>query len=190
MLLRLADGSDVVVRPHTRLLLKQEETGSWGYLKLLIGRINAQIKKHLSGTPPLEIGTPSAVISVRGTRFEVEVDSRGNTQVDVEEGVVALNSSNGESVLVTAGFSSRVSFDSAPEVPRPTPDLRPQLERPEYRKGRDPRDDDPMVRLAAADPARRRKRDHKADLYETEGGNRAPAVGGSIPSATAPTRDR
>jgi hypothetical protein len=154
LLLRLSDGSDILVRPHTRLLVKAPETSGWRYLQLLIGRIHTQIEKHLGGTPPVQIGTPSAVISVRGTRFDVEVDRRGFTEVDVEEGVVELNSATGrgEGVLITAGFSSRVGMESAPEVPRPTHDLRPQLDRPRRGGHNDSGDDDPMKRLAASDP--------------------------------------
>jgi len=156
LLLRLADGSDVLVRSHTKLTVKQPETSGWRYLQLLIGRINTQIQKHLGSTPPVQIGTPSAVISVRGTRFDVEVDRRGFTEVDVEEGVVELDSANGRgsSVLITAGFSSRVGMESGPEGPRPTRDLRPQLDRPGRHEDRDGGDDNPMKRLEASDPER------------------------------------
>jgi uncharacterized membrane protein YgcG len=132
LLLKLADGSDILVRPHTKLVLKQPETNGWKYFQMLIGRVRTSIQKHLGGTPGFQIGTPSAVISVRGTRFDVEVDRRGFTQVDVEEGVVQLEatSGRGEAVLITAGFSSRVGMETGPEVPRPTRDLRPQLDRP------------------------------------------------------------
>jgi hypothetical protein len=156
LLLRLADGSDVLVRSHTRLTVKQPDTSGWRYLQLMMGRIQTQIQKHLGSTPPVQIGTPSAVISVRGTRFDVEVDRRGFTEVDVEEGVVELESASGRgsAVLVTAGFSSRVGMESGPEAPRPTRDLRPQLDRPGRHEGRDIGDDDPMKRLEAADPER------------------------------------
>jgi hypothetical protein len=156
LLLRLSDGSDILVRPHTRIVLKEPETSAWRYLQLLIGRIHTQIQKHVGGTPPVQIGTPSAVISVRGTQFDVEVDRRGFTEVDVQEGVVELDSSNGrgEGVLVTAGFSSRVAMESGPEAPRPTHDLRPQLDRPGHRNNKDSGDDDPMKKLAAGDPDR------------------------------------
>src|SRR5690242_18796884 len=39
MLLRLADGSDLLVRPETRLLLKQPEAGAWRYVQMLVGRV-------------------------------------------------------------------------------------------------------------------------------------------------------
>jgi hypothetical protein len=156
LLLRLGDGSDILVRPHTRIVLQEPETSAWRYLQLLVGRIHTQIQKHMGGTPPVQIGTPSAVISVRGTQFDVEVDRRGFTEVDVQEGVVEFNSSDGrgEGVLITAGFSSRVGTGMAPESPRPTRDLRPQLDRPSHGKDKVNGDDDPMKRLAGADPDR------------------------------------
>jgi len=149
LLLRLSDGSDILVRPHTRVIIKEPESSGWRYLQLLVGRIRSQIQKHLGGSPAFQIGTPSAVISVRGTRFDVEVNRLGFTEVDVDEGIVELDSlsGRGESVIITAGFSSRVGMDSAPEVPRPTREFRPQLDRPSTKKDRDPGDDDAIRRL-------------------------------------------
>jgi hypothetical protein len=155
LLLKLSDGSDVLVRPHTKLLLKQPETSGWKYFQVLIGRVRTQIQKRLGGSPAFQIGTPSAVISVRGTKFDVEVDRRGFTQVDVDEGVVELEAvtGRGEAVMITAGFSSRVGMETGPETPRPTQELRPQLDRPSRRdngsSGAD--DDDPIKSLRASD---------------------------------------
>ena len=155
LLLKLSDGSDVLVRPHTKLLLKQPEASGWKYFQLMIGRVRTQIQKRMGGSPAFQIGTPSAVISVRGTKFDVEVDRRGFTEVDVDEGVVELEAvtGRGESVLITAGFSSRVGMETGPEVPRPTQDLRPQLDRPSRRDNGGSRidDDDPIKSLRASD---------------------------------------
>jgi hypothetical protein len=156
LLLKLSDGSDVLVRPHTKLLLKQPEASGWKYFQLMLGRIRTQIQKRTGGSPAFQIGTPSAVISVRGTKFDVEVDRRGFTEVDVDEGVVELEAvtGRGESVLITAGFSSRVGMETGPEVPRPTQDLRPQLDRPGRRDNGGSRiddDDDPIKSLRASD---------------------------------------
>jgi hypothetical protein len=154
ILLRLADGSDLLVRSNTRLVLKQPETNGWRYVQVLMGRVRAEIQKRLGTTPGFQIGTPSAVISVRGTSFDVEVNRTGLTEVDVREGVVQLESVKGmgESVLIRAGFSSRVGFESGPESPRPTREMRPDVDRP----GRDgdgkhsDHDDDSIKRLQAA----------------------------------------
>jgi len=155
MLLRLADGSNLLVRSNTRLVLKQPEAGAWRYVQLMIGHVRAEIQKRLGGAPGFQIGTPSAVISVRGTSFDVEVNRTGITEVDVHEGVVQLDSAKGmgESVLIRAGFSSRVGFEAGPESPRPTHDMRPELDRPgqgnDKRHGRGD-DDDPVKRLRAS----------------------------------------
>lgn len=155
MLLHLSDGSDLLVRSNTRLILKTPEPGAWRYLQLLVGHVRAEIQKRLGGAPGFQIGTPSAVISVRGTVFDVEVNRTGITEVDVHEGVVQLDSAKGlgESVLIRAGYSSRVSFESGPETPRHTEDIRPELERPgrfdDKHHGRDD-DDDPVKRLRAS----------------------------------------
>ena len=155
LLLKLSDGSDVLVRPHTKLLLKQPEASGWKYFQIMIGRVRTQIQKRMGGSPAFQIGTPSAVISVRGTKFDVEVDRRGFTEVDVDEGVVELEAvtGRGESVLITAGFSSRVGMETGPEVPRPTQDLRPQLDRPSRRDNGGSRidDDDPIKNLRVSD---------------------------------------
>src|SRR5579864_8372718 len=156
LLLKLSDGSDVLVRPHTKLLLKQPEASGWKYFQLMLGRVRTQIQKRMGGSPAFQIGTPSAVISVRGTKFDVEVDRRGFTEVDVDEGVVELEAvtGRGTSVMITAGFSSRVGMETGPEVPRPTQDLRPQLDRPSRRDNGGSRiddDDDPIKGLRASD---------------------------------------
>jgi FecR protein len=153
LLLHLSDGSDILVQSHTRLVLKQPESNSWHYLQLILGKIHSQIQHRLGGTPAFQLGTPSAVISVRGTVFDVEVDTRGNTELDVEEGRVELSSKEGrgESVMVTAGFSSRVGTDSSPETPRPTHDLRPQLDRRGHRdRGPGGNEDEAIRRLQAS----------------------------------------
>ena len=134
LLLHLTDGSEVLLGPHTRLILTQPSAADWKYLQLIIGRIRVEVQKRLGGAPSFQIGTPSAVISVRGTRFLVEVNRRGVTEVDVEQGMVELRSMSelGRPVLLGPGFSSRVGEDSGPEAARPTREFRPELERPEH----------------------------------------------------------
>jgi hypothetical protein len=164
LLLKLSDGSDVLVRAHTKLLLKQPEANGWKYFQILVGRVRTQIQKRLGGSPAFQIGTPSAVISVRGTKFDVEVDRRGFTEVDVDEGVVELEAvtGRGEAVMISAGFSSRVGMETGPEVPRPTQDLRPQLDRPSRRdNGSSTLDnDDPIKSLRASGQNDHDKDDH------------------------------
>jgi hypothetical protein len=124
ILLKLEDGSEILVNKHTRLVLKQPAASAWQRLQLLLGHIKAQIQKRIGGSPPFQIGTPSAVISVRGTRFTVEVDKHNSTKVVVEEGEVQLESTSGvgKPVIIKAGQKSRVKEDSAPEPPQEAPE--------------------------------------------------------------------
>ncbi|HKV93487.1 MAG TPA: FecR family protein [Candidatus Angelobacter sp.] len=177
LLLKLSDGSDILVRSHTKLVLKQPETSGWKYFQMLIGRVRTSIQKRMGGAPAFQIGTPSAVISVRGTKFDVEVDRRGFTEVDVEEGTVELEalSGLGESVMISAGFSSRVGMETGPEVPRPTRELRPQLDRPNRKNNGSSIDDDPTKKLLASD------HDHGGDHHS--GGDSSGSGSGSSSSS-------
>ena len=133
LLLRLSDGSEVLVRAHTRLQVQQPSLTDPSYFQLLVGRIRALIYKRTGGAVPFELGTPSAVIAVRGTEFDVEVNRRNVTEVDVVDGLVEVYGRNGTggSVLLEPGFSTRVGMDSGPEQPEPTNEMRPEVERPE-----------------------------------------------------------
>ena len=133
LLLRLSDGSEVLVRSHTRLQLQQPSLSDPGYFQLLLGRIRALINKRTGGAAPFELGTPSAVIAVRGTQFDVEVNSRNVTEVDVVDGLVEVYGRNagGVSVILEPGFSTRVGIGTDPEQPEPTNEIRPEVERPE-----------------------------------------------------------
>jgi hypothetical protein len=133
LLLRLSDGSEVLVRAHTRLQVQQPSLTDPSYFQLFLGRIRALINKRTGGAVPFELGTPSAVIAVRGTEFDVEVNPRNVTEVDVVDGLVEVYGRNapGGSVLLEPGYSTRVGMGSDPEQPEPTNEMRPEVERPE-----------------------------------------------------------
>ena len=72
------------------------------------GRTRNRVNKYGRG---FKLRTPTAVCSVRGTDFGVEVGENGNTNLDVFEGVVnGMKLATGESVDVGAGNS--LSFDA------------------------------------------------------------------------------
>src|SRR5467141_502117 len=133
LLLRLSDGSEVMVRAHTRLQVQQPSLTDPRYFQLLLGRIRPLANKRTGGAGPFGRGTPSAVIAVRRTQFEVEVNSRNITEVDVVDGLVEVYGRNAtaRSVVLEPGFSTRVGMDSGPEQPEPTNEMRPEVERPE-----------------------------------------------------------
>lgn len=128
-----ADESQILVQPKTRIVLHQPSPNNWNSLELLLGRIRAFIQKRTGGAPPFQLGTPSAVIAVRGTRFDVDVDKKGTTEVDVLDGIVEVSglSVPNKSVLITPGFFTRVRVGHAPDRPAPTQQAQPDLRSPD-----------------------------------------------------------
>ena len=96
------------MKSHSNVVLKSPQSGKALYLELLLGKLIAKVQERLGEDPPFRIGTPSAVITVRGTRFEVEVTKKKRTYVRVFEGVVEVQGliTGGHSVLIRPGFST------------------------------------------------------------------------------------
>lgn len=108
---QVSDGSTFEVYPNSNVTFRNNP-GNWrDLLDVWVGRIKVHIQK-LGGQPnPNTVHTPSAVISVRGTTFDVEVDGdEENTVVTVEEGVVEVRHATrgGASRIVNAGESIEV----------------------------------------------------------------------------------
>jgi ferric-dicitrate binding protein FerR (iron transport regulator) len=86
---QIRDGSTFEVFRDSRVTFQ----GQWtieDMLELVLGKIRVQIE-HRNGPNPKKVSTPTAVISVRGTVFDVAVeDEDGTTYVGVEEGQVIV----------------------------------------------------------------------------------------------------
>jgi len=86
---QIPDGSTFEVFPNSRVTFQ----GAWTFedmLQLILGKIRVSIE-HRNGPNHKRISTPTAVISVRGTIFDVAVeDEDGTTYVGVEEGQVEV----------------------------------------------------------------------------------------------------
>lgn len=110
--LRVSDGSTFEVFPNSRVIFR-DNPGNWGdLLEVFIGRVKVQIQK-MGGQPNYnKVRTPTAVISVRGTVFDVTVeDEDATTLIAVEEGQVAVQHSllpRGDPKIVNAGEWIRV----------------------------------------------------------------------------------
>jgi hypothetical protein len=85
---QVADGSTFEVFPDSQVTFKST-MGVGDLLNVMIGKIKVWIQ-HAPGIPnPNSVTTPTALISVRGTIFIVDVrDSEGTTDVAVDEGIV------------------------------------------------------------------------------------------------------
>jgi hypothetical protein len=89
---QVSDGSTFEVFPNSRVIFRKNP-GNWkDLIDLLVGRVRVHIE-HFGNTPnPNRILTPTAVISVRGTTFDVSVsDDDETTEIDVEEGTVEVD---------------------------------------------------------------------------------------------------
>jgi YD repeat-containing protein len=88
---KVADGSTFEVFANSKVYFRANR-GNWDdLLELILGKIKVQIE-HLGGVPNRsKIHTPTAVISVRGTTFDVEYDADGEyTTVTDEDGSVEV----------------------------------------------------------------------------------------------------
>jgi ferric-dicitrate binding protein FerR (iron transport regulator) len=122
-LLLLEDGSQVLVQPHSIVVLQSPASSGGSYLVELLGRILAKAQKRLGSNPSFRMGTPSAVISVRGTEFQVQVDKHGKTEVEVYEGLVEVQSIGGFGgpVFVAPSYGTEVLPNQPAEEPKPLP---------------------------------------------------------------------
>jgi hypothetical protein len=87
----LSDGSTFEVFPNSEVVYRR--TNSVGdLLNVWLGKVKVMIQ-HLPGVPnPNNLTTPTALISVRGTVFDVDVeDEDGTTFVAVDEGAVDVH---------------------------------------------------------------------------------------------------
>ena len=110
----VADGSTFEIFPNSRVVFR-ETPGNWQHLlNVWMGRVKVFIQ-HAPGVPnPNQVTSPTAVISVRGTVFDVVVqDSDGTTLVSVDEGEVAVRNltAQGNSAILHPGDSITVYRD-------------------------------------------------------------------------------
>lgn len=113
--LAVADGSSFTVYPNSRVVFRTNPGSFKDLLDLFLGRIKVHIQR-LGGAPSRErIFTPTAVISVRGTVFDVTVDDNETTIVSVTEGLVAVQHRllpGNEQIPVEAGQSLTIYRDT------------------------------------------------------------------------------
>lgn len=119
IVLALADGSQVLVKSHSRVVLQAPEQSAGSFLQLLLGKLLAKVQKRMGQEPSFKVGTPTAVITVRGTFFGVEVTKRQKTYVQVYEGLVEVRgvSLPGQTIQLPPGYATEVESDRPPQQP-------------------------------------------------------------------------
>src|SRR5882757_7948784 len=111
-LLQVSDGSTFEVFPNSRVVFRKNPPNWKDLLDGLVGRVRVHIE-HFGNVPnPNRVLTPTAVISVRGTTFDIAVnDDDETTLIEVEEGIVEVQHAllpRGDARVLTAGQSIRV----------------------------------------------------------------------------------
>src|SRR5438093_2099866 len=93
LILELADGSYMVVSENTTLTIEDSWSGSFKNLvNLMMGKVRFYVQR-LGGKPnPYRVTTPTALIAVRGTTFEVTIDETQAAEIRCLEGRVAVES--------------------------------------------------------------------------------------------------
>jgi len=85
---------------------------------LWAGNIWAKFKKVISGRNSRTVESPSAVVAIRGTTLEINVDEKLTTKVSVEEGLVSVTSKDVEGeVLVASNQQTIVEQGKPPTDP-------------------------------------------------------------------------
>jgi len=104
------DGATSDLAAGTQLELSGFESEHDNYrvrLSLSIGKITTQIQRLLKPSEAFEIITPSSAVTVRGTTFTVEVWADQSAEVNVDSGVVHVQTAS-EEIDVNPGEAIRV----------------------------------------------------------------------------------
>ncbi|MEK7232693.1 MAG: FecR family protein [Elusimicrobiota bacterium] len=112
------DASRVELNAGSSLTLKEAAPRASG-VELKLGSLKAWISKSLNRR--FSVRTPTAVCSVRGTEFGVDVDGSGDTRVRMFSGLLAVADKSGNEVLVKDGESVDVTREGLGRVSEGTP---------------------------------------------------------------------
>lgn len=115
----LKDGSQMEILANSHVQLGNPKPSWMKAMDIFLGRVRIVIE-HLSGKPnPYTFGTPTAVLGVRGTKFDVGVDASTATIVAVNDGAVRVENSRylGRGVLVKKGHRTIVRPNELPTKP-------------------------------------------------------------------------
>jgi ferric-dicitrate binding protein FerR (iron transport regulator) len=107
---QLADGSTFEVFQNSQAIFRTNPANLGDLLDVVIGRVKVFIQ-HRNGPNPNRVTTQTAVISVRGTVFDVVVeDEDATTLVSVDEGIVGVRHLllPGNEIQLQSGESFRV----------------------------------------------------------------------------------
>ncbi|MBI3396023.1 MAG: FecR domain-containing protein [Spirochaetia bacterium] len=121
--LKVRDGVEISIEENTLFVIGDRAAGTGagfhGFLKSGTARTAIDTKK--TGPFRMDVTTPTAVASVRGTEFLTSVDASETTLTACYQGVVQVTA-QGKSVSLSAGYGTTVKKGQAPSEPYKLPD--------------------------------------------------------------------
>lgn len=135
-----AGGTRWKAMPNTLIKIKKataSRKAETSQLEMASGKVFVRIARELGPSSRFEIQTPTAVASVRGTIFSVEVQG-GQTQVRVWKGTVALSDKSGQKALIEPGqqgSASEAAIATRPDAQSSDFAAQPSIVRPQLEAG-------------------------------------------------------
>jgi FecR protein len=107
---RVSDGSTFEVFQNSKTVFRRSPQNWSDILDVIVGHVKVHIQKLVNKPNRNKVHTPTAVISVRGTIFDVLVEDDDVTFVSVDEGLVSVENltAPGAERLLNPGESIRV----------------------------------------------------------------------------------
>jgi len=118
--IQFVDATEIAIGEQARVKLDEFvfDPGAAGKLDLTLEFGALRFSTGSMAKSAYRIATPSATLAVRGTEFDLAVDSNGMTYLMVRHGAVEITSKTGASKQVGAGQSLTVSAAGVPTEPR------------------------------------------------------------------------
>jgi len=191
VILMLPDDSYMKVNENTDLVIKDFWSGGSlrSVVNLMLGRVRFYIKKVGGNPNPYSVETPTALIAVRGTTFDVAVDASSYTEVICIEGQVGVENIalSDLEVIVNPGRHTGVAPGQNPTRPVLTDeDLSPNRTLRVVKMG--PKDDSKSVDPRTLEQLLRDndKSNRPTDRYKSPTSGTDSNVGRAKPSMTYP----
>src|SRR5438128_5263988 len=93
LILEVPDGSYMVVSENSKLIVEDFWSGNLrSLMNLMVGKVRFYVQRFGGRPNPYRVTTPTALIAVRGTTFDVSMDESQVVEVRCLEGSVAVES--------------------------------------------------------------------------------------------------
>ncbi len=118
LVLGLTDGSQAVIAPKSTVVIKDLSQSPRTLFEVIKGKTRVHIEKVGDQPNPYRVNTPTAVIAVRGTIFDVLVEN-DETEVFLHEGEVAVTNLRlpDQPIFLSAGQTTRILMLGPPRTP-------------------------------------------------------------------------